>query len=91
MTCLPFDSIVSCWRYAGKRFRYCSYGITPMVWAPKKSPYHTASRPISTGRFSASGAVRKCSSIAWKPASISANSSGPTASMVDSPMAESIE
>ena len=65
--------------------------MTPIVWAPKKSPYHTASSPISTGRFSPRGAVRKCSSMAWKPASISANPSGPTASMVDSPMAESIE
>ena len=29
-----------------------------------------ASRPISTGRLRSNGAVRKCSSIAWKPASI---------------------
>ena len=39
--------------------------------APKKSVYQTPSSPISTGRFSSSGAVRKCSSIAWKPASSS--------------------
>jgi hypothetical protein len=35
--------------------------------------------------------VRKCSSISWKPASISAKFSGPIATMVDRPMAESIE
>ena len=35
--------------------------------------------------------MRKCSSIAWKPASISSNWSGPIAIIVDSPMAESIE
>ena len=46
---------------------------------------------MSTGRFCASGAVRKCSSIAWKPASIWPNCSGPTATIVDRPMAESIE
>ena len=33
--------------------------------------------PSATGRFSASGAVRKCSSIAWKPASSSPNAAGP--------------
>src|SRR6202043_644248 len=64
--------------------------MTPYVWQPKKSRYHTASRPISTGRFRSSGAVRKCSSISWNPASISPNPSGPTATMVDSPIAESI-
>ena len=62
-----------------------------MVCTPKKFTYQTASRPMSTGRFWASGAVRKCSSMAWKPASISANWSGPIASMVESPMAESME
>ena len=46
---------------------------------------------MSTGRFRASGAVRKCSSIAWKPASIWPNCSGPRATIVDRPMAESIE
>jgi hypothetical protein len=65
--------------------------MTPAVSAPKKFPYHTASRPISTGRLLSSGAVLKCSSIARNPASISTNPSGPTAIMVDSPMAESIE
>jgi hypothetical protein len=35
--------------------------------------------------------VRKCSSIAWKPASSSPNPSGPRATIVDKPMAESIE
>ncbi len=41
--------------------------------------------------FASNGAVRKCSSMAWKPASSSPNPSGPMASMVDSPIAESIE
>ena len=62
-----------------------------MVWAPKKSPYQTASSPSSAGRLRSSGASRKCSSMAWKPASISPNRSGPIASMVESPIAESIE
>ena len=46
---------------------------------------------MSTGRLAASGAVAKCSSISWNPASISAKRSGPMATMVDRPMAESIE
>jgi hypothetical protein len=41
--------------------------------------------------FASNGTVRKCSSIAWKPASSSANPSRPIASIVDSPIAESIE
>jgi len=41
--------------------------------------------------FSPGGAVRKCSSIAWNPASSSANRSGPIASIVESPIAESSE
>ena len=44
-----------------------------------------------TGRFCASGAVRKCVSMSWKPASISLKPSGPTASIVERPIAESIE
>ena len=35
--------------------------------------------------------MRKCSSIAWKPASSCSNPSGPIASIVESPIAESIE
>ena len=62
-----------------------------MLATPKKPVYQTASRPISAGRFDASGAVLKCSSISWKPASSSANRSGPIAIIVDSPIAESIE
>ena len=62
-----------------------------MVSAPKKSVYQTSSRPMSTGRFCSKGAVRKCSSIAWKPASIARKLSGPIAIIVESPMAESIE
>jgi hypothetical protein len=46
---------------------------------------------MSTGRFRSKGVVRKCSSIAWKPASIARNGEGPMATMVESPMAESIE
>ena len=49
------------------------------------------SRPISTGRLRSKGAVRKCSSISWKPSSMARKLSGPMAIMVDSPMAESIE
>ncbi len=44
-----------------------------------------------TGRLLSNGAVRKCRSIAWNPASISPKCSGPTASIVESPMAESME
>ena len=46
---------------------------------------------MSTGRFFSKGAVRKCSSIWWKPSSMARKLSGPTATMVDSPMAESME
>src|SRR6516225_1575198 len=53
--------------------------------------YHAASRPWIAGRFMAIGAVRKCSSISWNPASSSANCCGPIASIVESPIAESIE
>ena len=67
------------------------YGITPIVWAPKKLLYQTVSRPISSGRLRSGGAVRKCSSIAWKPASMSRKPSGPMAIIVDRPIAESIE
>ena len=49
------------------------------------------SRPISSGRLPAGGAVRKCSSIAWKPASIARKLSGPIAIIVESPIALSIE
>ncbi len=48
-------------------------------------------RPSSTGRFRSNGAVRKCTSIAWKPASISANCSAPIAIISDRPIAESYE
>src|SRR5206468_10500650 len=83
--------MVNCWRYAGNRLRYCSYGRTATVWAPKKSLYQTDRRPINTGRLRWKGAVRKCSSIWWKPSSIARKLSGPTANIVDSPIAESIE
>jgi hypothetical protein len=46
---------------------------------------------MSTGRFRSNGAVRKCSSIAWKPFSIARKCSGPIASIVERPMAEHIE
>ena len=44
-----------------------------------------------TGRFRSNGVVRKCTSIAWNPPSMSRKCSGPIASIVDSPIAESIE
>ena len=50
--------------------------------------FQTASRPISTGRLCSSGALWKCSSTVRKPASMSANASGPIASIVESPIAE---
>ncbi len=62
-----------------------------MVWQPKKSRYQTQSRPWRTGRFSRRGASWKCSSMARNPANSSSKPSGPMASMVESPMAESIE
>ena len=43
---------------------------------------------MSTGRLLSYGAVRKCSSIWWKPSSISPNASGPIATMSDRPTAE---
>ena len=42
-------------------------------------------------RCAASSVVRKCSSIAWKPARNSANRSGPIATTSEVPIAESIE
>ena len=65
--------------------------MTPTVCAPKKSLYHTASSPMSAGTFASNGVVRKCSSISWKPASMSPKFSGPMASIVERPIAESIE
>ena len=65
------------------------YGSTACVSAPRKSSYQTPRRPSSTGRLRSYGAVRKCSSISWKPASISRNRSGPIATISDSPIAES--
>ena len=65
--------------------------MIPTVSAPKKLLYQTVKSPISIGMLRSGGAVRKCSSIAWKPASIERKFSGPTAIMVESPMAESIE
>src|SRR2546422_2444227 len=59
------------------------------VWARKKSAYQTVNRPRSTGRLRSNGAVRKCSSIWWKPSSRARKLSGPTASIVDRPIAES--
>ena len=75
----------------GEALQVLAVGHHADVCAPKKSPYQTESSPMSTGRFCSSGVVRKCSSIAWKPASSSRNPSGPTASIVESPIAESIE
>ncbi len=44
-----------------------------------------------TGRFSSSGVVRKCRSIAFMPARNSANCSLPIATMSERPIAESTE
>ena len=46
---------------------------------------------MSTGRLRSKGAVRKCSSIWWKPSSMARKLSGPMASIVERPIAESIE
>ena len=46
---------------------------------------------MSMGRFDSIGAVRKCSSIAWNPASMSSNASGPIATISERPIAESNE
>src|SRR3979490_740989 len=91
VTCLPLLSIVSCCRYAANRFRYCSYGSTATVWAPKKSLYQTLSRPMSTGTLRSNGTVRKCSSIRWQPPSMARHPSGRVATIVESPIAESME
>ncbi len=70
----------------------CSeYGSTASVCAPKKLLYQTVSSPMSMGRFFSGGAVRKCSSISWKPVSRSRKLSGPMAIMVERPIAESME
>ena len=54
--------------------------------------YQTLSSPISSGTLRGRlGAVRKCSSIAWKPARNSANRSGPIATTSEVPIAESTE
>ena len=41
--------MVSCCRYAANRCRYCAYGSTAWLPAPKKLTYQTFSRPISAG------------------------------------------
>ncbi len=46
---------------------------------------------MSNGTLRAGSVVRKCSSIACMPASISAKRSGPTATTSEVPIAESIE
>lgn len=46
---------------------------------------------MRAGTFCASGVDVKCSSIAWKPASSSANRSGPSATANEVPIAESTE
>ena len=53
--------------------------------------FHTPSRPISTGRLRSSGAVRKCSSISWPPASISSNWSMPSDSAIERPTVDHSE
>ena len=53
--------------------------------------YQTFSRPIRTGTFDSSGAVRMCSSTAWNPARNCSNPSGPIAIATEVPIAESTE
>ena len=50
-----------------------------------------ARNPIRTGRFRAKDVLRKCSSMGWKPLSISWNLSGPIVIIVGSPVTDSIE
>ena len=90
-TDLPLDSMVSCCRYAAKRCRYCAYGSTAWLWAPKKLTYQTFSRPISSGTLRSGASVRKWSSTAWKPARKSRKPSGPMAIATGRPTAESTE
>ncbi len=67
------------------------YGRIATVSAPKKLSYQMPMSPRSIGMFCSIGAVRKCSSIAWKPASMSRNASGPIAIISERPIAESYE
>ena len=46
---------------------------------------------MSTGRLRSYGVVRKCSSSAWNPARRSWNPTGPIATIVERPIAESME
>ena len=66
---------------------YWSYGRIASVWASKKSLYQTPIRPRVAGRFFSSGAVRKCSSMACPPASISSKLSMPMKTAIGSPIA----
>ena len=67
-TCLPLLSIVSCCKIR----RESASGIARRAARRRSARRRNrctrrASRPISTGRFCSNGAVRKCSSISWKP------------------------
>ena len=46
-----------------------AYGRMARVEWPRNVEFQTPSRPIMTGRLSANGAVRKCSSMSCAPAS----------------------
>ncbi len=88
VTCLPLHSIVELLQVGRENASSTARRAdTPIVGQPKKFRYQTPSRPISTGRFRSNGAVRKCSSMSWRPASMSGSCSGPMAIIVERPMA----
>ena len=62
----------------------------PSRWsaATHSMPSMTPSRARITGRLRSRGALRKCSSMAWPPASSSSKRSKPTASAIGRPIAD---
>ena len=58
---------------------------------PQKLRFHTSSSPSRIGRFCASGAEKKCASIACAPCSIWRNCSAPMAIAIGRPMADHSE
>jgi hypothetical protein len=67
------------------------YGAMLRLVKPWKLRYQTSSRPRRTGRFCASGAVRKCWSMACAPASSSRKPWAPMAMAIGRPMADHSE
>ena len=62
-----------------------------LEWVVKKLRYQTSSSASRTGRFRPSGALRKCSSMACAPSSMSRKRAEPIAMAMGSPMADHIE